>query len=134
VTNPPWSQGLGEFRCLRSLRRAPRTLGHHHLDDAIVKVALELERIALSDDYFVENNLSPNIDFYSAITLQGARLTTEIFTVLYAIRVFDAQQHVVRVERRRAGRGVARSWQAKHMSRFAGCSVKRRPKRSKAKE
>src|SRR4029434_644550 len=76
------------------------TLGRDHRDDPIVKVALELERIALSDDYFVENNLSPNIDFYSAITLQGARLTTEIFTVLYAIRVFDAQQHVVRVERR----------------------------------
>jgi citrate synthase len=48
-------------------------------------VALELERIALSDDYFVENRLCPHLDFYSAITLKALGFPTEMFTVLYAI-------------------------------------------------
>ena len=60
------------------------TVGHHP-DDALFEVALELERIALSDDYFVENKLTPNIDFYSAITLKALGFPTEMFTVLYAI-------------------------------------------------
>jgi citrate synthase len=57
----------------------------HHPDDALFKVALELERIALSDDYFIEKNLSPNIDFFSAITLRALGFPTEMITVLYAI-------------------------------------------------
>jgi citrate synthase len=57
----------------------------HHPDDALFKVALELERIALSDDYFIEKNLSPNVDFYSAITLRALGFPTEMITVLYAI-------------------------------------------------
>jgi citrate synthase len=57
----------------------------HHPDDALFKVALELERIALSDDHFIEKNLSPNIDFYSAITLRALGFSTEMITVLYAI-------------------------------------------------
>jgi citrate synthase len=61
------------------------TLGPDHRDDPILKVALELERIALSDEYFIENNLSPNLDFYSAITLRVLGFPTEMFTVLYAI-------------------------------------------------
>jgi citrate synthase len=61
------------------------TVGRHHRDDPILKVALELERIALSDDYFVEKKLCPNIDFYSAITLRALGFPTEMFTVLYAI-------------------------------------------------
>jgi len=60
------------------------TVGHHP-DDALFEVALELERIALSDDYFVESKLTPNIDFYSAITLKALGFPTEMFTVLYAI-------------------------------------------------
>ena len=61
------------------------TLGRDHRGDPILKVALELERIALSDQYFIENNLSPNLDFYSAITLRALCFPTEMFTVLYAI-------------------------------------------------
>ena len=60
-------------------------LNRDHRDDPILKVALELERIVLSDDYFIENNLSPNLDFYSAITLRALGFPTEMFTVLYAI-------------------------------------------------
>jgi citrate synthase len=61
------------------------TVGRPHRDDAILKVALELERIALSDDYFIENRLCPNIDFYSGITLKALGFPTDIFTVVYAI-------------------------------------------------
>ena len=61
------------------------TLGRDHRDDPILKVALELERIAGSDEYFIENNLSPNLDFYSAITLRALGFPTEMFTVLYAV-------------------------------------------------
>jgi len=61
------------------------TVGRQHRDDPLFKVALELERIALSDDYFVEKRLSPNLDFYSAITLKALGFPTDMFTVLYAI-------------------------------------------------
>jgi citrate synthase len=61
------------------------TVGRHHREDPLFKVALELERIALSDDYFVEKRLSPNFDFYSAVTLRALGFPTEMFTVLYAI-------------------------------------------------
>jgi citrate synthase len=56
-----------------------------HRNDPILKVALELERIALSDDYFIRKKLYPNIDFYSGITLKALGFPTEMFTVLFAI-------------------------------------------------
>jgi citrate synthase len=56
-----------------------------HKDDPILKVALELERIALSDEYFVQKKLYPNIDFYSGITLKALGFPTDMFTVLFAI-------------------------------------------------
>ena len=61
------------------------TVGRPHRDDPILKVALELERIALSDDYFIENKLCPNIDFYAGITLKALGFPTDMFTVVYAI-------------------------------------------------
>ena len=54
-------------------------------DDPIFQVALELERIALHDDYFIEKKLYPNIDFYSGITLKALGFPTDMFTVLFAI-------------------------------------------------
>jgi citrate synthase len=56
-----------------------------HEDDPILQVAMELERIALNDDYFVEKKLYPNIDFYSGITLKALGFPTDMFTVLFAI-------------------------------------------------
>jgi citrate synthase len=56
-----------------------------HGDDPILQVALELERIALNDEYFIEKKLYPNIDFYSGITLKALGFPTEMFTVLFAI-------------------------------------------------
>ncbi len=50
-----------------------------------LKVAMELERIALEDEYFVEKRLYPNIDFYSGITLRALGFPTEMFTALFAL-------------------------------------------------
>jgi citrate synthase len=54
-------------------------------DEPLVKVALELERIALQDEYFVERKLYPNIDFYSGITMRALGFPTDMFTVLFAV-------------------------------------------------
>jgi citrate synthase len=54
-------------------------------DDPLLDVAVELERIALSDDYFIEKKLYPNIDFYSGITLKAMGFPTTMFTVLFAV-------------------------------------------------
>lgn len=54
-------------------------------DDPLLEVALELEKIALNDDYFVEKQLYPNIDFYSGITLKAMGFPTTMFTALFAL-------------------------------------------------
>ena len=54
-------------------------------DEPLLKVAMELERIALQDDYFVEEKLYPNIDFYSGITLRAMGFPVSLFTVLFAV-------------------------------------------------
>jgi citrate synthase len=54
-------------------------------DQNILKVAMELERIALQDDYFVEKKLYPNIDFYSGITLRAMGFPLSMFTALFAV-------------------------------------------------
>ncbi|MCV6575434.1 MAG: citrate synthase [Cohaesibacter sp.] len=54
-------------------------------DDPALDVAIELEKIALSDEYFVEKKLYPNIDFYSGITLRALGFPAEMFTVLFAL-------------------------------------------------
>jgi citrate synthase len=54
-------------------------------DQHILKVAMELERIALQDDYFIEKKLYPNIDFYSGITLRAIGFPVSMFTVLFAV-------------------------------------------------
>ena len=56
-----------------------------HKDDPMLEVALELERIALSDEYFIEKKLYPNVDFYSGITLRAMGFPTAMFTVLFAL-------------------------------------------------
>ena len=48
-------------------------------------IALELERIALEDEYFVKRKLYPNVDFYSGIIYQAMGFKPEMFTVLFAI-------------------------------------------------
>ncbi len=54
-------------------------------DDPLLEVAMELERIALTDEYFIEKKLYPNVDFYSGITLKALGFPTTMFTVLFAV-------------------------------------------------
>ena len=54
-------------------------------DDPLLELAVELERIALQDDYFVKRKLFPNVDFYSGIILKAMGFPTEMFTVLFAL-------------------------------------------------
>ncbi len=55
------------------------------LDQPLFELAVELERIALEDDYFIEKKLFPNVDFYSGIILQAMGFPTSMFTVLFAL-------------------------------------------------
>ncbi|KEG20102.1 citrate synthase [Bartonella bacilliformis] len=54
-------------------------------DDPLLDIAMELEHIALNDEYFINKKLYPNVDFYSGITLKALGFPTEMFTVLFAL-------------------------------------------------
>ncbi len=54
-------------------------------ENPLLKVAMELEKIALNDEYFVSRKLYPNIDFYSGITLRAMGFPSSMFTVLFAL-------------------------------------------------
>jgi len=54
-------------------------------DDPMFELAQELEQIALKDEYFIERNLYPNVDFYSGIIYQAMGIPKEMFTVMFAL-------------------------------------------------
>ncbi|MCQ1056573.1 citrate synthase [Photobacterium sp. DNB23_23_1] len=56
-----------------------------NIQDPLLDVAMELERIALSDEYFVEKKLYPNVDFYSGIILKAIGIPVSMFTVIFAM-------------------------------------------------
>nr|WP_314267335.1 citrate synthase [uncultured Moellerella sp.] len=56
-----------------------------NLNDGLLEVAMELERIALNDPYFIEKKLYPNVDFYSGIILKAMGIPSTMFTVIFAI-------------------------------------------------
>ena len=58
-------------------------LDHH--DDPLFKLAQELERIALEDEYFINKKLYPNVDFYSGIIESAMGIPTNMFTVMFAM-------------------------------------------------
>ncbi len=60
-------------------------LAELQLDDPLLDVAMELERIALSDPYFAEKKLFPNVDFYSGIVLKAIGIPTNMFTCIFAL-------------------------------------------------
>ncbi|WP_165186915.1 citrate synthase [Caulobacter soli] len=55
------------------------------INDPLLQVAMELEKVALSDPFFIDRKLYPNIDFYSGITLRAMGFPKEMFTVLFAL-------------------------------------------------
>jgi citrate synthase len=54
-------------------------------EQPLLSLAMELERIALEDDYFLEKKLFPNVDFYSGVTMQALGFPTSMFSVLFAV-------------------------------------------------
>jgi len=54
-------------------------------DDPLLDLAMEMEKIALNDEYFVQRKLYPNVDFYSGIILKAMGFPTSMFTVLFAV-------------------------------------------------
>ena len=86
----------------------------------MLEIALELERIALEDDYFVQRKLYPNVDFYSGLIYQAMGYPTDYFTVLFAIGrlpgwiaqweelLADAEQKIARPRQVYVGEGERR--------------------------
>ena len=64
---------------------ADEVLRELNISDPVLDVAKELERIALSDSYFVDKKLYPNVDFYSGVILNAIGFPTEMFTALFAL-------------------------------------------------
>jgi citrate synthase len=64
---------------------ADRLLPHLKISDPLLDIAKRLEEVALSDSYFVERNLYPNVDFYSGILYRAIGIPLDMFTVLFAL-------------------------------------------------
>ena len=56
-----------------------------NLSDPLLDIAVELEQIALNDDYFIDHNLYPNVDFYSGIIYRALGIPVDMFTVMFAL-------------------------------------------------
>jgi citrate synthase len=64
---------------------ADRLLERLGVSDPLLQIAMELEQIALKDDYFIERKLYPNVDFYSGIIYRAMGIPTQMFTVMFAL-------------------------------------------------
>jgi citrate synthase len=62
-----------------------RTLSRLGIQDSLLDIALQLEEAALSDPYFIERKLYPNVDFYSGIIYRALQIPTNMFTVMFAL-------------------------------------------------
>ncbi|HOV14527.1 MAG TPA: citrate/2-methylcitrate synthase, partial [Spirochaetota bacterium] len=62
-----------------------KILSKLHINDPLFQIAMELEKVALNDEYFIERNLYPNVDFYSGIIYRAIGIPTNMFTVMFAI-------------------------------------------------
>jgi citrate synthase len=64
---------------------ANRLLNHLKIDDPLFDIARHLEEVALSDEFFIERQLYPNVDFYSGILYRAMGIPTDMFTVMFAL-------------------------------------------------
>lgn len=62
-----------------------RLLNKRNIDDPIFDIALQLQEVALNDEYFIERKLYPNVDFYSGVIYRAIGIPVPMFTVLFAI-------------------------------------------------
>jgi citrate synthase len=66
-------------------RTSDKLLKQRHINDPIFDIAQQLEEVALSDSYFIERKLYPNVDFYSGVIYRAMGIPVQMFTVLFAI-------------------------------------------------
>jgi citrate synthase len=66
-------------------RTCDKLLAKLSIDDPIFEIAKKLEQVALSDPYFIERKLYPNVDFYSGVIYRAIGIPVQMFTVLFAI-------------------------------------------------
>jgi len=66
-------------------KTADRVLQELGINDPLLEIAKELEKVALTDEYFLSRNLYPNVDFYSGIIYQAIGIPTSMFTVMFAL-------------------------------------------------
>ncbi len=66
-------------------KMADRVLGELGVEDPLLDIARQLERVALEDEYFIARKLYPNVDFYSGILYRAMGIPTNMFTVLFAM-------------------------------------------------
>jgi citrate synthase len=66
-------------------QHAQQIVGLLGTDDPLLDTALQLEEVALEDEYFVEKKLYPNVDFYSGVIYRTMGFPTDLFTVLFAV-------------------------------------------------
>jgi citrate synthase len=62
-----------------------KLLAKRHINDPIFEIAKQLEEVALSDEYFIERKLYPNVDFYSGVVYRAMGIPVPMFTVLFAL-------------------------------------------------
>jgi citrate synthase len=85
-----WGFGHRVYKNYDPRARILKTFAHEVMeriggDDPLLEIARNLEETALSDDYFVERNLYPNVDFYAGLVYRALGFPTRMFTVLFAI-------------------------------------------------
>ncbi|MEX0998106.1 MAG: citrate synthase [Flavobacteriaceae bacterium] len=66
-------------------KAADEVLGELGIEDPVLDIAKGLEKVALEDEYFIERNLYPNVDFYSGIIYRALGIPTDMFTVMFAL-------------------------------------------------
>jgi citrate synthase len=66
-------------------KSAEGVLNRLGIDDPMLDIARQLEEVALKDEYFIERNLYPNVDFYSGIIYRAMGIPTDMFTVMFAL-------------------------------------------------
>ena len=65
--------------------QADKILGKLGVDDPLLDIAKQLDEIALTDDFFVERKLYPNVDYYTGVIYRAMGFPTRMFTVLFAL-------------------------------------------------
>ena len=88
--------------------QADKILGKLGGDDELLDIAKALEEVALTDDFFIERKLYPNVDFYTGVIYRAMGFPTRMFTVLFALGRLPGLDRALARDARRAGNKIGR--------------------------